>query len=185
MKYVKLSGFLAAMVAICCMLAAFSPAAAQSQAGGSPSTNGNAPSQHQLDLQAARAERKAIVGNNMHLTPEQAKVFWPLYDKYEARMDKIEDAHAQEIREYAANYDHLTDKAATKKLNQVMDIRERSLKTQKNFIPKFRAVLPSVAVTRFFQIDNKLRALVQCQIAQMVPLAHPATAQKQSSQSQM
>jgi hypothetical protein len=29
-------------------------------------------------------------------------------------------------------------------------------------------------VTRFFQIDSKLRALVQCQIAQIVPLAQPA-----------
>ena len=26
-------------------------------------------------------------------------------------------------------------------------------------------------LTRFFQVDNKLHALVQCQIAQLVPLA--------------
>ncbi|MGH8011910.1 MAG: hypothetical protein ACREQ4_05370 [Candidatus Binataceae bacterium] len=179
MKYLRHVSFIAAILAICGMLAPSLPAAAQNAASPSPTANTN--NQHQLDLQAARAERKAIVGSNMHLTAKQAKAFWPLYDKYEARMDKIEDAHAKEIKEYAVNYDHLTDRAATKKLNQVVEIRQRSLETQKAFIPKFRVVLPSVAVTRFFQIDNKLRALVQCQIAQMVPLAHPATAQSGSS----
>ncbi|MGH7987876.1 MAG: hypothetical protein ACREQX_16560 [Candidatus Binataceae bacterium] len=183
MRYLRHVSFMVAILAICGMLAASLPAAAQSAASPGPGANASSTNQHQLDLQAARAERKAIVGSNMHLTAKQAKMFWPLYDKYEARMDKIEDAHAREIKEYAANYDHLTDSAATKKLNQVIKIRERSLDTQKAFIPKFRAELPSVAVTRFFQIDSKLRALVQCQIAQMVPLAHPASAEQGGSSS--
>jgi len=38
-------------------------------------------------------------------------------------------------------------------------------------------------VTRFFQIDNKLRALVQCQIAQIVPLAQPSAAAVNSDKS--
>ena len=36
-----------------------------------------APTQKQLDIAALRAQRKAVVGANMKLTPEQAKVFWP------------------------------------------------------------------------------------------------------------
>jgi hypothetical protein len=130
-----------------------------------------AQSQKQLDLAAARAERKATVSSNMNLTADESKAFWPVYDEYESRMDKIEDRHVAELKEFAAKYNNLTEADAAKKLNEVMDIAEARLATQKEFIPKFRGAIPQVKVTRFFQIDNKIHSLIQCSIAQLVPLA--------------
>jgi hypothetical protein len=130
----------------------------------------NGTSQRQLDIAAAKAERKAVVGQNMQLTPDQAKVFWPLYDKYEAAMDKIDARHAQEIRNYAKNFRNMSDDAAKAKLDEVIEVAQGRVDVQKEFIPQFRAVLPQMKVTRFFQIDNKLHAMVQCQIAQLIPL---------------
>jgi hypothetical protein len=130
-------------------------------------------SQQQLDIAAAKAQRKAIVSQNMYLTEAQAKDFWPLYDAYEKRMDKIEDRHIREINNYVASYKNLTDASANQKLDEVLSIQQARLQTQQEYVPKFRAVLPGVVVTRFFQIDNKLRAMVQCNIAQIVPLAQP------------
>jgi hypothetical protein len=153
-------------------------AAGGAWAQGVPGSGGNAPapstkSQQQLDIAAAKAERKAAVGQNMYLSSSQAKVFWPLYDSYEKRMDLIEDRHVREIRDYVKSYNNLTDADANHKLDEVIAINQSRLDVQKEYIPKFRAVLPGVMVTRFFQIDNKLRAMVQCNIAQMVPLAQP------------
>jgi hypothetical protein len=130
-------------------------------------------SQRKLNVEAARAERKAIVGQNMYLSAEQAKVFWPLYDEYERRMDRLEDRHIKEIKDYLDNYDSLTEEAATKKLDETLAIQKGRFDAQKEFVPRFRAVMSSIKVTRFFQIDNKLRAMVQCDIAQKVPLAQP------------
>jgi hypothetical protein len=129
------------------------------------------PTQKELNLQAARAERKAMVGENMNLTPTEAKAFWPLYNAYEKKMDRIEDRHIAEVKTYAKSYKNLTDADAKKKLDEVMAIAQARLDTQKEFIPQFRAILPEIKVTRFFQIDNKLHALVQCGVAQLVPLA--------------
>ncbi len=131
----------------------------------------SAPTQKQLDIAALRAQRKAVVGQNMKLTPKQAKAFWPLYEQYEDAMDKVDKRHAREIKEYAKNYQNLTDEQANKKLDEVMEIAQARIDVQKQFVPKFRAMLPGITVTRFFQVDNKLHALVQCQIAQLVPLA--------------
>jgi hypothetical protein len=143
---------------------------AQAQDAASQSSS----SQQQLDIAAAKAQRKAIVGQNMYLTEAQAKSFWPLYDAYERRMDKIEDRHIREIKNYVASYKNLTDASANQKLDEVMAIQQARLQIQQEYVPKFRAVLPGVVVTRFFQIDNKMHAMVQCNIAQMVPLAQPA-----------
>ena len=128
-------------------------------------------SQKQLDIAAARAQRKATVGANMNLTPDEASKFWPVYDAYEARMDSIEDRHVRELKEFAAKYQNYTDADARKKLDEVMAIQQARLDVQKDFIPKFLAVVSQIKVTRFYQIDNKIQALIQCDIAQLVPLA--------------
>jgi hypothetical protein len=128
-------------------------------------------SQKQLDIAAARAQRKATVGANMNLTPDEAAKFWPVYDAYEAQMDKIEDRHVRELKEFAAKYQSYTDADAKKKLDEVMAIQQARLDVQKDFIPKFLAAVPQIKVTRFYQIDNKIQALIQCDIAQLVPLA--------------
>jgi hypothetical protein len=133
-------------------------------------------SQQQLDLAAAKAERKAVVSQNMYLTAAQAKVFWPLYESYERRMDQIEDRHIREIKNYVASYNNLTNASANQKLDEVLAIQQARLQTQQEYVAKFRAALPGIVVTRFFQIDNKMHAMVQCNIAQMVPLAQPPSA---------
>jgi hypothetical protein len=148
-----------------------SPSTAPSTSAAPPA---GAPSQKQLDIAAARAERKAVVGQNMNLTDDESKAFWPLYDEYEGKMDRIEDRHVREIKEFASHFQNLTNADARKKLNEVMAIATSRLNVQSAYIPKFRAIMDDVKVTRFFQIDNKLRALVQCQIAQIVPLAQPS-----------
>lgn len=160
MRLVKNLGVIAT-VAVLWMLGSISPTMAQTGIA----------SQKQLDIAAARAERKAIVGQNMNLTGDERKAFWPLYDEYETQMDKIEDRHVREVKDFVANYQTLTDDDATRKLDEVMSITQARLDVQKAYIPKFRAALSSIKVTRFFQIDNKLRAMVQCNLAQMIPLA--------------
>ncbi len=138
-----------------------SPAMAQS----------GAPSQRQLDFEAAKANRKALVGEAMALTPQEAQGFWPIYDQYEAKMDALEQRHAAEVRAFAKAFNNLTEQDAKAKLDEVVAIAQARLETQKEFIPKFRGVISQIKTTRFFQIDNKLHAMVQCQIAQLVPLA--------------
>jgi hypothetical protein len=150
-------------VTVLCLLGSIPPAMAQM----------GITSQKQLDVAAARAERKAIVGQNMSLTADESKAFWPLYDEYETRTDKIEDRHVKEVKDFVENYQTLTDDDATRKLDEVINITQDRLDVQKAYIPKFRAALSSIKVTRFFQIDNKLHAMVQCNLAQMIPLAQP------------
>jgi hypothetical protein len=128
-------------------------------------------SQKQLDIAAARAQRKATVGANMNLTPDEAAKFWPVYDAYEGKMDRIEDRHVRELKDFAAKYNSFSDADAKKKLDEVMAIQQARLDVQKEFVPRFLDAVSQVKVTRFYQIDNKIQALIQCDIAQLVPLA--------------
>jgi hypothetical protein len=148
-------------------LGCYMPAFAQNSMS---SSGGKTHSQSKLDLAAAKAERKALVGENMQLTDTEAKNFWPLYDQYEGKMDQVDKRHADEIRAYAKAYQNFTDADAKSKLDEVMAVAQARLNIQKEYIPKFRGILSETKTTRFFQIDNKIHALIQCQIAQLVPL---------------
>ena len=163
MKYLVTGAALAA----CLTFSVVRPAVAQD--ASAQDTKG----QRRLDIAAARADRKAVIGQNMNLTTAQSAAFWPLFDAYEAKMDKLDDRHAAEVRSYAEHYQTLTGEDAAEKLDEVMAIKQARLDVQKEFVPKFRAAVASINTTRFFQIDNKLNAMVQCEIARSVPLASP------------
>lgn len=141
-----------------CLLIFRSPAVAQDAAS----------SQTQPDLTAERLRGRASLEKLINFTPDEAKRFWPLYEQYESEMEKIDVRHLQELQNFG--YANLSEKDAVKKLDEVVAIQQARVDTEKLFIPKFRAVLSPVQVTRFFQIDSKLRALLQCDIAKMVPL---------------
>src|SRR5262249_10800900 len=46
----------------------------------------------QLQRANLRSQKKQIINNSLSLTTEQAKAFWPVYDKYEVEFTKINDA---------------------------------------------------------------------------------------------
>ena len=61
------------------------------------------------DLQAMS---KDIVKENLELTEEQASVFWPIYDEYDAAMDALFDEQINISAEYMLEYLALDDVAA-------------------------------------------------------------------------
>ena len=55
-------------------------------------------------LDTIRANRKAFVAVNLELNAEEAKTFWPLYDKYQAEIIAIQDRAVAIIEEYTSTF---------------------------------------------------------------------------------
>jgi len=115
-------------------------------------------------------DRNAIVGAAMDLTDAQAGPFWELYSQYRAARKPAADRLAALIAEYAKTIDKLDDAQATKLLNEMLSIQKQEAATKAEWAAKFQAKLPGKVVARFFQVDNKLDAIVLFQLAAEVPL---------------
>lgn len=117
-------------------------------------------------------QRKQIVAANMEITADQAQVFWPLYQKYTSAMQKVNDRELALIQGYANAYNAntLTNAQAKSMFGEWMSIEEAALQLKKKFAPKFEEILPSKKVVRFFQIDNKLDAMINFELARVIPL---------------
>jgi len=127
----------------------------------------------QIMMEKVKADKKAVVAQNMGLTEGEAKGFWPIYDGYQNDLAGINQRLIDLIKTYANAYNAntLTDDQAQSLLANLIAIQESEVALQKTYIPKLSKVLPGKKVARYMQIENKIRAGVKYQLANGIPLA--------------
>ncbi|BFU96503.1 MAG: hypothetical protein NTNFB02_32250 [Nitrospira sp.] len=125
-------------------------------------------------IQKIKADKKLLVAANMDLTEAEAKRFWPLYDVYQKELDKINQRLSKTIKEYAAAFDEgpIPNDTATKLINEALSVQEAELKLKRAYAAKVGKVLPGAKTARFVQIENKIRAVLNAEIARQIPLVY-------------
>jgi hypothetical protein len=117
-----------------------------------------------------RAEKKKLIALNVPLTETEATKFWPVYDEYAAAMSKHYDRFYEVIKDYAANQKTLTDAQAADMIKRWSQIQVDLAQERHKWIPKIEQVIPGKKAALFFQIDRRLYALMDMQVASEVPL---------------
>jgi hypothetical protein len=74
------------------------------------------------------------------------------------------------IGDYADAYEKMTNDTAKKLLDEYMDIESLGPKLRQAYLPKFRKVLPAVKVVRYYQIENKIQAVLMYELGRSIPL---------------
>lgn len=127
------------------------------------------------ELEAARsqihADRKAIVAKLMDMTETESTAFWPIYNTYREDVRKTDDKLVQLIKDYGAQESTLTDVQAQKMLDQYNGLRAEKIGVQKTYVKKFGKALPAKKLIRYYQIENKMDAIIQYDLAANIPLA--------------
>ena len=124
----------------------------------------------QLVREKIKTDKKLFIAQNMNLTESEAKVFWPVYENYQKDLAKLVDKTVKLVENYAANYQTMTEEAAKELINGYLAIEGERVKLMKSFLPKFRKVLPEKKVARYYQLENKIDAVVSYGLAKQIPL---------------
>lgn len=126
------------------------------------------------DIEMTRAEiqktRQKMVAAGLGLTEEEALGFWPAYRDYRVEMARLGDRLVRTIEEFVASEATLTDEQANRLLDELLDIRAGEVSVRKKHVKQFRKILPPTKVARFFQIENKLDAVIHYELAARIPL---------------
>lgn len=115
-------------------------------------------------------DARKIVADNLTLTDEQAKIFWPLYDEYDSAYHKLVDEQVDVLKEYMMNYYGLDNETGEKLITKSLDLKEKAVDLQRTYINKMLKVLPISVVGRYFQIDNRISALIDVTRMSNLPL---------------
>jgi hypothetical protein len=127
----------------------------------------------QLMREDVRSERKKIVASNMPLTETEATKFWPLYDRYIGETIKVNDVRYALLKEYAQNYQSMTDEQADSFIKRWLALDHDNTAVRLRFIPEFEKVITHKKTAMFFQIDRRVAMMIELQLASQVPLVKP------------
>ncbi len=148
-------------------------------AQSSPQTSANSSPQRTVDQDIdllrkdIRSHKKQIIAANLQLSDAEAVKFWPLYDQYTAELVKINDAKYAVIKEYAINYDTLTDDKALTLTRQLLDVDQQVAQLRIKYVPLVNKVISGKKTALFFQMDRRLLMLIDLQLASEIPMVQP------------
>jgi hypothetical protein len=126
--------------------------------------------QMEILREKARADKKLVVATTLALTEGEAKAFWPVYNAYQSDMVTHYDKLLSLIDRFTQAYDTMTDQTATQLLNEYLALEANHVALLKSYVPRFQRVLPALKVARLYQVENKMRALVNYDLARQIPL---------------
>ena len=162
-------------MAVIVTLTGFSAGRGLAQAAASGSAQSTTTPDQDLELlrKDIRSQKKQIIAANLTLTDAEATKFWPLYDQYTAELVKINDAKYGALKEYATNYDTLTDDKAVSLTKQIIGVDKSVAELRMKYVPLFNKVVSGKKTALFFQLDRRLLMLIDLQLAAAVPMVQP------------
>ena len=117
-----------------------------------------------------RTDKKLLIATNMQLTESEANAFWPIYESYQAELGKLRDREIKLIEQFAASYETMSDDVAKKLLDDSLSIDSSHQKLRQSYLAKFRGVLPDNKVARYYQLESKINAVMEYELAKRIPL---------------
>ena len=117
-----------------------------------------------------KSDKKLLVATNMQLSESEASAFWPVYESYQAELGKLRDREIKLIEQFAAKYETMSDDVAKNLLDDSLSIDSDHQKLRQSYLAKFRGVLPDAKVARYYQIESKIDAVLEYELAKRIPL---------------
>jgi hypothetical protein len=146
--------------------------AAQSVPGSSAQPHSVTEQDIQMLRADIRAQRKDLTAQNMTLTPDESTKFWPIYDQYMTEVTKIGDTRWALIKDYAANYNTITDAQAQDFINKSGAVDQQFTATRLKYVPIFEKVISPKKAALWYQIDRRLDLLINLQLAALIPVVN-------------
>ncbi len=118
-----------------------------------------------------KADKRLLVAQTVGLTDAEGKAFWPIYDAYQTELEGINKRIAAAIAGYATDYNAgtMTDAKAAALMNEVFAVDDALMAARRACAAKLNGVIPAAKIVRYIQVENKVRALVNFELAAGIP----------------
>jgi hypothetical protein len=96
----------------------------------------------------------AFFTERLNLTPEEAKVFWPVYNAFQEDLEKLRKEHRESLMDAKDNMDKLTDKDFERLVDNELIFRQNELDVFKKYSSRFKQVLPIRKVAKLYRAEE-------------------------------
>ena len=105
-----------------------------------------------------KAMKRAFIGIEIELTPEEEKGFWPIYDKYEAKREELRKEHRSLRKKYKGKSpEDMTEAEAEEVLAKEAAIREKRNQIAKDLDQELKSVLSAKKILMLHKAERAFK----------------------------
>lgn len=103
------------------------------------------------------AMKVGFLTQRLNLTPEEAKVFWPVYNKYQDELETLRKSRRDNLVNAKNNFDEMPDKDVEKAVDTELGYRQNELDLLKKYHGQFKQVLPIKKVAKLYRAEEDFK----------------------------
>ncbi|MFP4046905.1 MAG: hypothetical protein ACLFT4_03995 [Bacteroidales bacterium] len=105
-----------------------------------------------------QTEKIAFFTEKIGLTLQEAEKFWPVYNEYWDKKNKIDEERKKSMNAYLNNPDNFSRKEIEELVDNYVDYRMQKAELLEEYHQKFKEVLPVEKVVRVYVADYDFKA---------------------------
>ena len=117
-----------------------------------------------------RQDKAEILGSIMALSAVDAAKFWPIYADYDTQLTKLNDQRVEIIKDYAQNYNDMTDQKADELMQKALAYQKQREELLVTTYERVKQALGAITAARFAQVEHQLLLIIDLQIDSALPV---------------
>jgi hypothetical protein len=117
-----------------------------------------------------KSRKTGFIREGLRLNDKEAAAFWPIYQSYEADLQKVEETRLRVIQDYLDNYDRMTDDGAKDLIKKKLALEGQRIELKRAYLKRFEKVLPGKKLARYLQLEYRFGLLLDLKNTSEVPL---------------
>ncbi len=104
-----------------------------------------------------KAMKIAFITEKLSLTSEEAQKFWPVYNDFHDKLEKLHKERKANHKAVKKGIDSLSNAELEKKVDLELQFEEKELALKKDFHTKVKTVLPIKKVALLYEAEHEFR----------------------------
>jgi hypothetical protein len=115
-------------------------------------------------------QKEQMMALVLSLNEADAAKFWPIYNEYEAELDKLNASSAALIDDYVRSYGHLTEQQADNVVHNQARVQGQRAALLDKYYGQVKDALGPETAARFYEAESQLLSLTDLQLSSKLPV---------------
>ncbi len=107
--------------------------------------------------QKLESMKVAFITQRLDLTPDEAKVFWPVYNQMSDELHGLREKRRTDMKNLRSASDSLSDKDYEKIFDSDLQFRQAEIDILKKYQPQLKKVLPMKKLAKLPRVEDDFR----------------------------
>ena len=109
-------------------------------------------------LKEIKSQRIAFISTRLELTTEEAQAFWPIYNDYVAKKEKVMKRRLNDVfDEGGKDLNHMSEEAASKLIDDMISDQTKMATLEKDFVAQLRKIISAKKIMMLYAAEHDFK----------------------------